>query len=377
MGSKVYIAIGSNIGNKLQFLNKSLLYILERVGAIVAISPVYETPAWGFEGDAFYNACLAVETLLSPEEVLQQLLAIEQELGRDRSDSNGYAARTIDLDIVFFEDRVIALPDLVVPHPRMELRKFVLAPLADIAPGKIHPALQQTVWELLQNCTDDSAVVKLDVVLDNPVNKQLFERYNYIAIEGNIGAGKTTLATKISEDFNAKLILERFADNPFLPKFYEDNARYAFPLEMSFLADRYQQLSEDLAQYDLFKDFVISDYDVFKSMIFAKVTLQEMEFSLYRKLFNMMYKEIIKPDLYIYLHQNTERLLANIKKRGRHYEQKIPASYLERINEGYSEFIRSQKAMNVLVIDVSDMDFVANPEDYQEILSRLALHRTR
>lgn len=141
----------------------------------------------------------------------------------------------------------------------------------------------------------------------------IFSKYNYIAIEGNIGAGKTSLAHKIALDFNAKLVLERFADNPFLPKFYEDNARYAFPLEMSFLADRYQQISDDLSQFELFKDFIVSDYDVFKSLIFAKVTLLPEEFTLYRKLFHIMYKDMVKPDLYIYLYQNTERLLRNIK----------------------------------------------------------------
>lgn len=371
--SLVYIAIGSNIGNKLQYLNKSLEKIADRVGAVAKISPVYETEAWGFSGDSFYNACIAVHTTLPAAKVLQQLLQIEKLLGRERNVvENGYAARTIDLDIVFYEDAIIHTETLIVPHPFMEKRRFVLEPLAAIAPGKIHPVLQKTVGELLALCADDGGCTRIPAVLENPMQKRLFSKYNYIAIEGNIGAGKTTLATKISEDFNAKLILERFADNPFLPKFYEDNARYAFPLEMSFLADRYQQISDDLSQFDLFKDFVVSDYDVFKSLIFAKITLQEEEFALYRKLFNIMYKEMVKPDLYIYLHQNTSRLLANIKKRGRHYEQTIPASYLEKINEGYAEFIRSQNRLNVLLIDVSDMDFVANAEDYDEILQRIA-----
>ena len=197
-------------------------------------------------------------------------------------------------------------------------------------------------------------------------------RFNYIAIEGNIGAGKTTLATKIAEDFNAKTVLERFADNPFLPKFYKDQNRYAFPLEMSFLADRYQQISDDLAQFDLFKDFIIADYHIFKSLIFAKVTLQEDEYRLYKTLFDIIYKEMPRPDLYIYLYQNTDKLLQNIKKRGRSYEQEIPSDYLERINEGYLDYIKTQQDLNVLIIDVSEKDFVKNQEDYTFILDEMA-----
>jgi deoxyguanosine kinase len=179
------------------------------------------------------------------------------------------------------------------------------------------------------------------------------------------------LATKISEDFNAKAILERFADNPFLPKFYEDQNRYAFPLEMSFLADRYQQLSDDLAQFDLFKDFLVADYHIFKSLIFAKITLAEDEYRLYRNLFDIIYKEMPKPDLYIYLYQNSERLLQNIKKRGRSYEQKIPAEYLDKINSGYLDYIKSQTELNVLIIDVSDRDFVKNQQDYLYVLDEI------
>ena len=173
------------------------------------------------------------------------------------------------------------------------------------------------------------------------------------------------------EDFNAKSVLERFADNPFLPKFYEDQNRYAFPLEMSFLADRYQQISDDLAQFDLFKDFIVADYHIFKSLIFAKVTLAEDEFRLYKTMFDIIYKEMPKPDLYIYLYQSTERLLENIKERGRNYEQEIPAEYLEKINNGYLDYIKSQTNLNILIIDVTNRDFQNNQEDYVYILNEI------
>jgi deoxyadenosine/deoxycytidine kinase len=203
------------------------------------------------------------------------------------------------------------------------------------------------------------------------LEKIKLDSLNYIAIEGNIGAGKTTLVGKIAEDFNAKTVLERFADNPFLPKFYKDQNRYAFPLEMSFLADRYQQISDDLAQFDLFKDFIVADYHIFKSLIFAKVTLAEDEYRLYKTLFDIIYKEMPKPDLYIYLYQNTERLLQNIKRRGRSYEQEIPAEYLEKINNGYLDYIKTQKDLNILIIDVSELDFVKNQSDYIFVLNQI------
>jgi deoxyadenosine/deoxycytidine kinase len=233
-----------------------------------------------------------------------------------------------------------------------------------------HPVLQKKVAELIE-ISPDSSVCQVVRNLESPLRTVPLECFNYVAFEGNIGAGKTTLATKIAQDFNAKTVLERFADNPFLPKFYEDQKRYAFPLEMSFLADRYQQLSDDLAQFDLFKDFIVADYHIFKSLIFAKITLAEDESRLYRNLFDIIYREMPKPDLYIYLYQNSERLLQNIKKRGRSYEQEIEASYLNKINRGYLDYIQSQTELNVLIIDVSDRDFVKNHEDYIYILDEI------
>jgi deoxyadenosine/deoxycytidine kinase len=182
------------------------------------------------------------------------------------------------------------------------------------------------------------------------------------------------LANQIASDFNAKAILERFADNPFLPSFYEDRARFGFPLEMSFLADRYQQFMEDSQQLDLFKDFMVSDYDINKSLIFANITLQKQEFELYRKLFGFMYKETKKPTLYVYLYQTTARLLDNIKKRGRPYEQHIGEDYLEDINRGYLDYLKTYPKENQLIVDVSELDFVQDPRDYDRLLSQVNAH---
>lgn len=312
-----------------------------------------------------------MKSTLSPDKVLIKVLAIEKRLGRKRSSNGGYVSRTIDIDILMVDDLVKETKKLTIPHPEIQNRKFVLQPLAEVNGQLIHPKLQQNVIKLLAKTTDESVLEKQSKWLRNPKKDYDFSKFNYIAIEGNIGAGKTSLATLLASDFNAKLILERFKDNPFLPKFYENQQRYAFPLEMSFLADRYQQLLEDIAQFDLFKDCVIADYDAYKSLIFAKITLQEEEFNLYKKLFFLMHKELPKPDVYVYLYQNTERLLANIKKRGREYEQSIEAEYLQKINEGYLEFIKTQHSDAIKIIDISELDFIENRKDYLDIMKRI------
>lgn len=365
----IYLSLGSNLGDRFEHIQNAIFLIDENIGSIQKIAPVYKTPALGFKGEEFLNTCVKVSSYLPPERLLTSIFSIEKQLGRNRNVSDNYENRTIDIDLLFFDDEIIFSKELKVPHPRILERKFVLAPLNDIASNFIHPVTKTRVFQCLQSCSDDSEIQITDLSLQRPI--PLSEKYNYIAIEGNIGAGKTTLANMMGDEFNAKLVLERFADNPFLPKFYEDQERYAFPLEMSFLADRYQQLSDDLAQFDLFKNFIVSDYYIFKSLIFAQVTLHKDEYALYRKMFDIMYKEITKPDLYIYLHQNTERLLQNIKKRGRSYEQKIEGKYLKKIQDGYSSFIKTEKRLNILTIDVSDLDFVNSKSDYQRILKKV------
>ena len=369
MQNQVVLSIGSNKGNRLQNIEKAIEMLHSEVGTVIKVSGLYESASWGFVGDNFYNCAVLMHIHKPINKILKSIQKIEKKLGRIKA-TNGYEDRTIDLDIISFNNEIIALDNLQIPHPEMHNRLFVLLPMTDLKIDYFHPVLNKKLINLIDDCKDNSEC-KFISDLAAPLEKISLNSLNYIAIEGNIGAGKTTLATKIAEDFNAKILLEGFADNPFLPKFYKDQNRYAFPLEMSFLADRYQQLSNDLAQFDLFKDFVVADYHIFKSLIFAKVTLQDDEFRLYKTLFDIIYKEMPKPDLYVYLYQNTNRLLQNIKRRGRSYEKEIQSDYLEKINRGYLDYIKSQTELNVLIIDVSDRDFVENQEDYLYILDEI------
>jgi deoxyadenosine/deoxycytidine kinase len=196
-------------------------------------------------------------------------------------------------------------------------------------------------------------------------------KYNYVVIEGNIGAGKTTLAGKIADQFNARLILERFADNPFLPKFYKEPDKYSFPLELSFLADRYKQLKEELVVQDLFKTFTIADYYFMKSLVFAASTLTGDEYNLYRQIFYIIYGSLPKPDIYVYLHLEPEKLLQNIEKRGRNYERSITKEYLKKIEESYFSFFRQNPENRYLIIDINQIDFVENENHYTRIIDTI------
>jgi deoxyadenosine/deoxycytidine kinase len=191
--------------------------------------------------------------------------------------------------------------------------------------------------------------------------------YNYLVIEGNIGAGKTSLATMLAKDTGSRLVLERFHDNPFLARFYEEPERYAFQLELSFLSDRYQQIKNELGQPDLFQQKVISDYFLAKSFIFSKHNLKDDEMKLFEKLFIIINLQIPRPDLYVYLHVPVDQLLENIKQRGRSYEQNIKGEYLKEVQDGYFGFFKTQTELKIVVMDTSKIDFVNNAEEYQQI----------
>lgn len=367
----IFLSIGTNEGNRIENLQNSINQIDSNIGTITQISSIYKTPSWGFIGNDFYNICIEVITLLDAKDLLKNILAIEIELGRQKKIKEGYENRIIDIDILLFNTNIISSKNLIVPHQKMLDRNFVLVPLAEIASNIIHPTKNDKIATCLQNCVDTSQITKITDKLKKPIS--IADKYNYITIEGNIGAGKTSLTQMLANELNATELLEEFAENPFLSKFYEDKKRYAFQVETSFLMARHQQLSAVLNKPEMNSNLIISDYNRFKSLIFSKINLTQQEYALYSKIFNAIYSQIKKPDLHIYLHQNNERLLENIKKRGRSYEQNIKTSYLDEIQKGYETFFNRNFTPKTVYIDASKLDFINKNKDYRHIINKIKL----
>lgn len=365
----VYLSLGSNLGDKINNLQTTINLIDSKVGDVLLISSVYKTKAEGFVGEDFLNCCVSLRTSMEPKILIKELINIESQNGRLRSNRNIYESRSIDIDILFYEDKIINQHNLTIPHPRMNDRDFVIKPLLDIAKSKIHPVLNRTISEIDLDL-GDTEIIKINDDLVLPVIEKLKSIKN-IVIEGNIGVGKTCLSEKLSKDLNKELILEGYMDNPFLEKYYENPDRYALNVELTFLTDRCRQLSDFNNQISLFSSGLVSDYDIFKSLVFAGISLKEIEYNLFRKIFTYMTKDLFKSNLIIYLLQSTEQLLENIKKRGRGFEKKIDKKYLDKINQGYLNYLKNNSDLNIIYVDVSDLDFVESKTDYFELLYRV------
>ena len=367
--NKVYLSLGSNLGDKIKNLQSAINLIDTNIGDVLSISNVYQTKSEGFKGDDFFNCCICIVTNLSPNFLLVKILEIELIEGRIRSSSNGYESRLIDIDILLYEDRIINENNLSIPHPRMHLRNFVLYPLSEIAMSKIHPKCNDTIGNLL-NKLESTEILKCDKELMLPVLSKL-QLFKNIVIEGNIGVGKTSLSKRLSNDLNKELIIEGFMDNPFLEKYYNNPERYALNVELTFLTDRCRQLNNFNNQMNFFSSGIIADYDIFKSLVFAGVSLNEIDFNLFRNIFYFMTKDLFKSDLVIYLIQSSDQLLKNISKRGRSFEKTISRNYLDKINTAYLKHIKTNSDLNVVYIDVSDLDFVESDQDYMKLLFRI------
>ena len=201
--------------------------------------------------------------------------------------------------------------------------------------------------------------------------------YEFIAIEGNIGAGKTTLCNMLSKDWNGRLVLEQFSDNPFLPHFYNDAERHALTVELFFMTERHKQLQEAFNSPDLFNPLTIADYFFIKTLLFAGQNLKEDELNLFRRLFSVLNSTFPKPDLLVYLHRPVEVLLRNIAKRGRSYEKEISAEYLKTIQDAYFEYFKTENDVPIIVLDLGDKDFTNNIETYNAIKDKIKLLHTK
>ena len=350
----IIISLGSNLGDRYGYLSRARDLIMRDVGPISAASSIIETPSWGFDSFAFLNQVIRVETTLTPHQLLDKLQAIERELGRTTKrasvyDTTSYTDRTIDLDILYYNDVTLDDPLLSIPHPKIAERTF------------FHPLLREINAHVPEGDTQPQT------------DTSFMMNYNYIVVEGCIGAGKTSLAERFARDFNSELILERFVDNNFLPKFYKDPVHYAFPVEMTFLTDRYQQLKTLLSQRDLFTNSVVADYFIDKCIIFAKNNLQSDEYNLYTKVYDIISTYLPRPDIILYLYNNTDRLLQNIAKRGRDFEQEITADYLGSIQDSYMTYLNRYTTIPVLIVEAHNLDFVHNEADYlilKDLLSK-------
>jgi deoxyguanosine kinase len=356
------ISLGSNLGNRLEQLQKALILIEKNGITVKTLSSLYETEAWGFKSPPFYNACAQIETTLEPEELLQFFIQVETQLGRLRGSSTQYSPRTIDIDLLFFDQRIAQTSTLTIPHPRLHLRNFVLEPLVEIAPQWRHPLLQKRATELRLQTPDQQKPKKLPFQSWSP---PIFNSFPYIVIEGNIGVGKSTLAQKLATTFQSALLLERFAKNPFLEKFYANPKTYALAVEQFFLEDRISQLNEF---WESHKGAVVSDYNIQKSLLFANQNLLASEFKVYKNRFDGFCQQLKLPDLMVYLHTDVDVLQAQIKKRGRPYEQGIEKNYLETIERGYQRLVQSDLPYPVLSVSTKELDFEKNEADFQAVL---------
>ncbi len=365
-----YLILGSNLGDREACLLAAERGIERKIGHISKRSQTYETEPWGVPPGhpPYLNKVLEVQTTLSPRELLNASQELERKLGRETKQLG--APRLIDIDILFYDDLVMSESDLQIPHASLHQRHFVLKPLLDIAPGLQHPVFGATVEELFQRCKDDKAVRPF--AGEQKAGQEQILPYRYIAVEGNIGVGKTTFCRMLERDLGARLILEQFADNPFLANFYEQPERYAFPVELFFMTERHKQLQEELRQVQLFDKLLISDYLFVKTMLFARNNLSDEEFRLFRRLFEVLNDSFAQPDLIVYLYRPVEELMSQIRQRGRVYEKNIEETYLSSIQDVYMEYLRRHTESPVLVLDVSGVDFERDQKAFRQMKSLLA-----
>ncbi len=366
---EIIISIGSNLGDRLETIFRALALLESHPVSVSKLSNLYETPSWGFESTPFYNACFSVQTTLGPQELLQVLLKIEQQLGRYRNEEKeGYIDRTIDLDILFYKEDCIHTADLKIPHPRLHQRNFVLAPLMDIAPELKHPILYQSIASLFQNSSDKAVAVCLEDDLGLP---PIFNHFPYIAIEGNIGVGKTTLAQMIADQYQARILSETITKNPFLEAFYKDPETHALAVENFFLKDRFEKDTKFWQESPM---KVIADFTLYKSLVFAEENLKTEDLEEYRKVFDAEIGSKKNPNLLLFLKTDLDQLQAQIKKRGRPFEQGIKSEYLSQLEAGYSKLIQNKLPFPIVTISLENIDFEKDKTAFQMILRAIFRH---
>ncbi len=376
---RAFVGLGANLGDRAAQLAAAVHAMNREPGIrVVAVSPVYEGPAHTLDAEPqppYLNAVAEVRTTLEPDALLDTFHQIEHDAGRERRVA--WAPRPLDLDLLLYGEHVVWDDDLAVPHPRMGERRFVLQPLADLAPDLVVPGVGLAVQDLLAQCPDRSVLRVLPEPLDTlgPASDasafEIPDALRYVVVEGVIGAGKTTLARLVAERMGARLVLEEFEENPFLPDFYRDPVRWSFHTQLAFLASRFRQQKE-LGTRDLFHHATVADYTFDKDRIFAHITLGGDELQLYENLYGLMEPATPQPDLVVYLQSSVDRLMQNIAHRGRSYEQNMERNYIAELAEAYDRYFRNYTKGPLLIINSTTIDFVNEPDDFERLVRRIA-----
>ncbi len=369
-GKTVWLALGSNIGDRADRIRKALEFLREISLDPLHPSKIYETaPVGPIDQGKFLNLCVRFSTKLSPRQLLDYCRDVEIRLGR--IPRGHWAPREIDLDILAYEKESLQQADLIIPHPRIAERQFVLVPLADLDPHLVLPGYKENVQRLLQKLRDQEGAMDIEEYRVLPQGfMALPDRLRYVAVEGVIGVGKTTLVKLLCERTSSISLFEEFENNPFLSDFYRDRHRFAFQTQVFFLLSRFRQIQEHFQQQDLFRPQVVSDYMFAKDKIFATLNLDENEMGLYHRLSSLLEKQLPHPDYVIYLQADTKTLMQRIRQRDRYYERNIDEGYIEGLNQAYNSYFHNYTDSPLLIVNTNHIDFVRSPGDMQLLLEQ-------
>jgi|TARA_Y100000992_G_scaffold37585_1_gene21075 deoxyguanosine kinase len=368
---KVFISFGSNEGNRLKNILNALREIEIQLGRIETVSCLYKSKSWGFVSRDFYNGCLILNTKYSLKTVLNKLQGIEISLGRVRTNCKDYDDRKIDLDILFFDRLIKTSKKIIVPHPRINIRNFVLIPLCDLNPNYTHPINNKSIFKILSQSKDNSEVKKIK---ENNFYVPFWNKNSFISIEGNIGVGKTTLGKVFKSHFGIDLLNENYKQNPYLKNFYSSPSFFSLKLENFFFHERIKQIKSQFKNNKNKK--TISDYWIGKSLVFSKVNLSKVSFEEFRLNYKKEVQNIKMPDIIIFLKQETTQLKKQIIDRGRTYEKGISNKYLKSISKEYKNIFNKKHNFLLLEVKPKEVKALLTKKGQQKLFRKLFSYST-